>query len=132
MGDYYSNGEIIRNISGEELKKELLQNMAVAFDDGSLYGLPGEIQRLENKGEYVILTLPIVDANYERLGKQQPEEIMVSLIADKDTKIPTVGKNVTIDMLKEETVGFMFWIKIREGTQNDTYPKIDIVEIYDK
>lgn len=130
--DYYSsNGEIARNLSGDELKEELQKNMAVAFSHGPLYANPTEIKNVDNKGEYVILDVVIEDALSDKLGREFPATVEVQLIANQETNIPTVQK-VELQNLKDETNGFMFWIELQEDTLKDKYPIIKTIEIYDK
>ena len=130
--DYYSSsGEIARNLSGDELKEELLKNMSVAFSSGPLYANSKEIKNLENKGEYVILDVVIEDVLSDKLGRELPATVEVQFIANKETNIPTVQK-VELENLKEETNGFMFWIELQEDSLKDKYPVIKTIEIYDK
>ena len=130
--DYYSSsGEIARNLSGDELKEELLKNMSVAFSSGPLYANPKEIKNIENKGEYVILDVVIEDVLSDKLGRELPATVEVQFIANKETNIPTVQK-VELENLKEETNGFMFWLELQEDSLKDKYPVIKTIEIYDK
>lgn len=39
---------------------------------------------------------------------------------------------VTVYNLKEEVIGFMFWIGLDKNTINNKYPVISDIEIYDK
>ena len=130
--DYYeSSGEIARNISGNELKQELLKNMAKCFSSGPLYAKPIQITNLEDKGEYVIIDVTMEDALSGKLGRQFDARVDMKLKVNNKTNISTVQK-IDIKDLKEETNGFMFWIEIVEDTIDDEYPTVKTIEIYDK
>ena len=47
VGDYYKYGEIIRNISSDELKKELLLNLSRTFNSSKLSTKTIRLKRLE-------------------------------------------------------------------------------------
>lgn len=130
--DYYeSSGEIARNISGNELKQELLKNMAKCFPFGPLYANPIQITNLEDKGEYVIIDVTMEDALSGKLSRQFDARVDMKLKVNNKTNISTVQK-IDIKDLKEETNGFMFWIEIVEDTIDDEYPTVKTIEIYDK
>lgn len=130
--DYYeSSGEIARNISGNELKQELLKNMAKCFPSGPLYANPIQITNLEDKGEYVIIDVTMEDVLSGKLGRQFDARVDMKLKVNNKTNISTVQK-IDIKDLKEETNGFMFWIEIVEDTIDDEYPTVKTIEIYDK
>ena len=133
IGDYYNSGKIIRNITGEEWKKECIKNLAYCYDEGDLICIPERITNIENKGNYVIITLIMGDSATEYIkGKDNIETFELQAIAYSNLDIPTVSGNVTIYNLKEETEGFMFWIGLDKNTINNQCPTINDIEIYDK
>lgn len=133
IGDYYDAGKIIRNITGEEQKQECLKNLANCYVEGTLYCYPREITKVENMGNYVIITLIMEDGATEYFkGKDNLDYFELRVIAKADLDIPTSAGDVTIYNLKEETEGFMFWIGLDKETINNKYPTIKYIEIYDK
>ena len=131
--DYYDAGKIIRNITGEEQKQECLKNLANCYVEGTLYCYPREITKVENMGNYVIITLIMEDGATEYFkGKDNLDYFELRVIAKADLDIPTSAGDVTIYNLKEETEGFMFWIGLDKETINNKYPTIKYIEIYDK
>ena len=133
IGDYYNSGEIIRNITGEEWKKECIKNLAYCYDEGNLVCNPERITNVENKGNYVIITLIMGDSSTEYInGKNNIETFELQAIAYSNLNISTSSGNVNIYNLKEETEGFMFWIGLDKNTINNKYPCINNIEIYDK
>ena len=69
IGDYYNAGRIIRNITGEEWKKECIKNLAYCCEEGgNLLCNPQKITNIENKGNYVIITLIMEDTATEYIN----------------------------------------------------------------
>lgn len=62
VGDYYSSGKVVRNISGEEWEKECIKNLAYCYEEGNLICNPQEITDIRNMGDYVIITLIMEDS----------------------------------------------------------------------
>ena len=131
VGDYYIDGKIIRNISGEELKKECIKNMAYCYEKGDLICNPQEITKIQNMGDYVIISVIMRDDTSKYFNKENADTFELNAKASADLKIPTHSKNVTVFNLKEEVVGFMYWIGLDKNTINDQYPTIIDIEIYD-
>ncbi len=134
IGDYYNGGKIIRNISGDEWKKECIKNLAYCYKEGNLICNPQEITDIQNMGDYVIITLIMEDTTMEYFKGKDSENNTFELkcIAYSNLNIPTVSGGVTIYNLKEEVMGFMFWIGLDKDTINNKYPVISDIEIYDK
>ncbi len=134
IGDYYKSGEVIRNISGEEWKKECIKNLAYCYKEGNLICNPQEITDIQNMGNYVIITLIMEDSTTEYFsGKDSGNNTFeLKVIAYSNLNIPTSSGGVTVYNLKEEVIGFMFWIGLDKETINNKYPVISDIEIYDK
>lgn len=133
VGDYYEIKSIIRNIQGEEWKKECLKNLANCYVNGSLWCNPEEITNVQNMGNYVIITLKMVDCATEYFkGKDNLDSFELKAIAYSNLNIPTTTGGVSVYNLKEETKGFIFWIGLDKNTIDNKYPVINNIEIYDK
>lgn len=134
IGDYYKFGEVIRNISGDEWKKECIKNLAYCYKEGNLICNPQEITNIQNMGDYVIITLTMEDTTTEYFsGKDiRNNTFELKVIAYSNLNIPTSSEGVTVYNLKEEVIGFMFWIGLDKETINNKYPVISDIEIYDK
>ena len=134
IGDYYKSGEVIRNISGEEWEKECIKNLAYCYKDGNLICNPQEITNIQNMGDYVIITLIMEDVTTEYFnGKDSGNNTFeLKVIAYSNLNIPTYSGGVTVYNLKEEVMGFMFWIGLDKETINNKYPVVSDIEIYDK
>lgn len=133
IGDYYISGEIIRDISGEEWKKECIKNLAYCYKEGKLICNPQEITDIQNMGDYVIITLIMEDSTAEYFNKKDSKNTFeIKAIAHSGLNIPTSSGGVTVYNLKEEVIGFIFWIGLDKDTINNKYPVINDIEIYDK
>lgn len=134
IGDYYAGrGKIVRNISGEEWKKECIKNLANCYTSGNLICNPREIVNVKNMGNYVIITFIMEDATTKYFDeKAEASTFELNAIANSNLNIPTVSGGVTVYNLKEETDGFMFWIGLDKDTIDNQYPTINDIEIYDK
>lgn len=134
IGDYYKSGEIIRNISGDEWKEECIKNLAYCYKEGNLICNPQEITNIQNMGDYVIITLTMEDTTTEYFnGKHSGNNTFeLKAIAYSNLNIPTYSGGVTVYNLKEEVIGFMFWIGLDKDTIKNKYPVISDIEIYDK
>lgn len=133
IGDYYMSGEIIRDISGEEWKKECIKNLAYCYKEGKLICNPQEITDIQNMGDYVIITLIMEDSTAEYFNKKDSKNTFeIKAIAYSGLNIPTSSGGVTVYNLKEEVIGFIFWIGLDKDTINNKYPVINDIEIYDK
>ena len=133
IGDYYMSGEIIRDISGEEWKKECIKNLAYCYKEGNLICNPQEITNIQNMGDYVIITLIMEDSTAEYFNKKDSKNTFeIKAIAYSGINIPTSSGGVTVYNLKEEVIGFIFWIGLDKDTINNKYPVISDIEIYDK
>ena len=133
VGDYYTLKSIIRNVSGEEWKKECIKNLANCYVEGSLSCNPLDITNVQNMGDYVIITFIMEDSTTEYFkGKNNRDTFELKAIAHSNLDIPTVTGGVTVYNLKEETENFMFWIGLDKNTINNEYPTINNIEIYDK
>ena len=131
IGDYYIDGKIIRNISGEELKKECIKNLAFCYEQGDLICNPKEITNVQNMGNYVIISVIMEDSTSKYFNKENADTFELKAKASADLKIPTHSNDVTVFNLKEKVVGFMYWIGLDKNTINDKYPTIIDIEIYD-
>ena len=131
IGDYYIDGKIIRNISGEELKKECIKNLAYCYEQGDLICNPKEITNIQNMGNYVIISVIMEDSTSKYFNKENADTFDLKAKASADLKIPTHSNDVTVFNLKEKVVGFMYWIGLDKNTINDKYPTIIDIEIYD-
>lgn len=133
IGDYYNSGKVIRNITGDEWKKECIKNLAYCYEDGNLICNPKEITNIQNMGNYVIITLIMEDSTTGYFnGKDNLSTFEFKAIAYPNLNIPTSSGKVNVYNLKEEVIGFMFWIGLDKDTINNKYPVISDIEIYDK
>lgn len=134
IGDYYDSGKIIRNITGDEWKKECIKNLAYCYEEGgNLICNPQEITNIQNMGNYVIITLIMGDYTTEYFnGKDNISTFELKAIAYPNLNIPTSSGKVNVYNLKEEVKGFMFWIGLDKDTINNKYPVISDIDIYDK
>lgn len=133
IGDYYNSGKVIRNITGDEWKKECIKNLAYCYEDGNLICNPKEITNIQNMGKYVIITLIMEDSTTGYFnGKDNLSTFELKAIAYPNLNIPTSSGKVNVYNLKEEVIGFMFWIGLDKDTINNKYPVISDIEIYDK
>lgn len=133
IGDYYNSGKVIRNITGDEWKKECIKNLAYCYEDGNLICNPKEITNIQNMGNYVIITLIMEDSTTGYFnGKDNLSTFEFKAIAYPNLNIPTSLGKVNVYNLKEEVIGFMFWIGLDKDTINNKYPVISDIEIYDK
>lgn len=138
-GDYIRGSaseyfEVIRNISGEELKSERLKNLAYCFEEGYLCCLPSEIKDIQNKGDYVIMSFEMEDSSAEHFNQEEKRETFeLKAIANSDLKIPSRSGGLTVYNLKEkkEQIGLMIWIKLDKNTINNKIPTIEEIEVYD-
>ena len=133
IGDYYNSGKVIRNITGDEWKKECIKNLAYCYEDGNLICNPKEITNIQNMGNYVIITLIMEDSTTGYFnGKDNLSTFEFKAIAYPNLNIPTSSGKVNVYNLKEEVIGFMFWIGLDKDTITTKYPVISDIEIYDK
>ncbi len=95
-----SNIRVIRNIKGEELKKEFLEAKEVAMS----------IENLKQKGNDIILSGKITDyySEYEQ------ETFEVQVIVDKDTQIFSDTKNQLEELQKMKEVANTIFVTFRE------------------
>lgn len=107
--------------------------MANCYVNGSLWCNPEEITNVQNMGNYVIITLKMVDCATEYFkGKDNLDSFELKAIAYSNLNIPTTTGGVSVYNLKEETEGFIFWIGLDKNTIDNKYPVINDIEIYDK
>lgn len=133
VGDYYSSGKVVRNISGEEWEKECIKNLAYCYEEGNLICNSQEITDIRNMGDYVIITLIMEDSTMKYFNEDDSiNTFELRAIAYSSLDIPTYSGGVTVYNLKEEVEGFMFWIGLNKNTINNQYPVISNIEIYDK
>ena len=135
VGDYYKNGEIIRNISGEELKQELLLNLSRAFDSSKLSTRTIRLKRLEKQDTFVNFKVRFYDGNYSLFGKENPELFSIYLTADENTilyartnlvSIYNLQKAVRDDVAVKERD---FYIELDESTINNERAYVKSFEI---
>lgn len=126
--------EVFRNITGEEWEKECIKNLAYCYEQGSLICNPQQITKIQNMGDYVIITLIMEDSTTKYFNGKDSEynTFELNVIAYANLNIPTYSGGVTIYNLKEEVEGFMFWIGLDKNTINNKYPVINDIHIYDK
>ena len=95
-----SNIRVIRNIKGEELKKEFLEAKEVTMS----------IENLKQKGNDIILSGKITDyySEYEQ------ETFEVQVIVDKDTQIFSDTKNQLEELQKIKEVANTIFVTFRE------------------
>lgn len=131
VGDYYDEGDVIRNIVGDEWKEECIKNLAYCYNEGTLVCNPQKIENIENKGDYALITFIMNDSTTAHFD-ESVRKFELKAIAHSDLNIPTSSGSVSVYNLKEEVEGFMFWIGLDKNTINDEYPTISDIEIYDK
>ena len=135
VGDYYKNGEIIRNISGEELRKELLLNLARAFNSSKLSTKTIRLKRLEKFEGYVNFKIRFYDGNYELFGKENPELFSIYLTADTNTLFYARTNFVSIYNLQKAVRDEVavkeknFYIELDESTLNNDRAYVKAIEI---
>lgn len=134
VGDYYKNSEIIRNISGDELKKELLLNLSRCFNSSKLSTGLTRLKRLKAYDGYVTFKVSFYDNSYSLFEKEKPELFNIELIANENTvlyartnivTIYNLQKSVRTDALEEKN----FYLGLDENTLNDERPLVTDFEI---
>ena len=128
-GDYYKNGEIIRNISGNELRNELLLNMSRSFNSSKLSVKFTRLKRLKVYNRYVTFKVSFYDENYELFGKNKPELFNIELIANENTVLYARSKIVSIYNLQKSVRDKVFYLGIDEKTLLDERPVVTDFEI---
>ena len=128
-GDYYRNSEIIRNISGDELRKELLFNLARTFNSSKLSTKLTRLKRLKAYDEYVTFKVSFYDGNYELFGRENPELFNIELIANENTVLYARTNVVTIYNLQKSVRDKVFYLGIDENTLFDERPLVTEFEI---
>lgn len=131
FGDYYKNGEIIRNISGEELKKELLLNLAKGFNSSKLSTTVSRLKRLKVYDGYVTFKVSLCDQNFGLFGRENPELFNIELMANESTILYARTNLVTIYNLQKSVRDKTFYLEIDENTLNDEMPVVRSFEIAD-
>ena len=129
FGDYYKNGEIIRNVSGEELKEELLLNLAKGFNSSKLSTTVSRLKRLKQYDGYVIFKVSLCDQNFGLFGRENPELFNVELIANEETVLYTRANFVTIYNLQKSVRDKTFYLELDENTLNNEMPIVKSFEI---
>lgn len=128
-GDYYQNAEIVRNISGDELRQELLLNLARTFNSSKLSTGLTRLKRLKIFDEYVTFKVSFYDENYELFGHKNPELFHIELIANEDTVLYARTNIVTIYNLQKSVRDKVFYLGIDENTLYDERPLVTAFEI---
>lgn len=131
FGDYYKNGEIIRNVSGEELKKELLLNLAKGFNSSKLSTTVSRLKRLKVYDGYVTFKVSLCDQNFGLFGRENPELFNIELMANESTILYARTNLVTIYNLQKSVRDKTFYLEIDENTLNDEIPVVRSFEIAD-
>ena len=131
FGDYYKNGEIIRNISGEELKKELLLNLAKGFNSSKLSTTVSRLKRLKVYDGYVTFKVSLCDQNFGLFGRENPELFNIELMANESTILYARTNLVTIYNLQKSVRDKTFYLEIDENTLDDEMPFVTSFEIAD-
>ena len=131
FGDYYKNGEIIRNVSGEELKKELLLNLAKGFNSSKLSTTVSRLKRLKVYDGYVTFKVSLCDQNFGLFGRENPELFNIELMANESTILYARTNLVTIYNLQKSVRDKTFYLEIDENTLNDEMPVVRSFEIAD-
>lgn len=129
FGDYYKNGEIIRNISGEELKNELLLNLSRAFNSSKLSTTVSRLKRLKQYDGYVTFKVSICDQNFGLFGRENPELFNIELIANEETVLYTRTNLVNIYNLQKSVRDKTFYLELDENTLKDERPIVKSFEI---
>lgn len=136
VGDYYKNGEIIRNISGEELKKELLLNLARSFNSNKLSAKTIRLKGLEKQEDGTVnFKVRVYDGNYELFGKENPEQFILYLVADENTVLYARTNIVSIYNLQKAVRDEVavkerdFYIELDETTLNNDRAYVKSFEI---
>lgn len=129
INDYYKNGEIIRNISGDELRQELLLNLARAFNSSKLSTELIRLKRLKVYDDYVTFKVSFYDGNYELFGRENPELFHIQLLANEDTVLYARTDIVNIYNLQKSVRDKVFFLGIDENTLFDERPLVTEFEI---
>ena len=134
-GDYYKNGEIIRNLSGDELKQELLLNLSRAFNSLKFSTRTIRLKRLEKFDGYVTFKVRFYDGNYELFGKENPELFSINLMANENTILYARTNIVSIYNLQKAVKDEVavkeknFYLELDESTLNSERAYVKSFEI---
>ena len=131
FGDYYKNGEIIRNVSGDELKKELLLNLARGFNSSKLSTTVSRLKRLKQYDGYVTFKVSICDQNFGLFGRENPELFNIEVIANEQTVLYARTNIVNIYNLQKSVRDKTFYLELDENTLNNEMPIVTSFEISD-
>lgn len=136
FGDYYKSGEIIRSISGDELKKELLLNLCRSFNSNKLSTKTIRLKRLEkNEDGTVNFKIRFYDGNYSLFGKENPELFSIDLKADENTVLYARTNLVSIYNLQKAVRDEVavkerdFYIELDENSLNNDRAYVKTFEI---
>ena len=128
-GDYYKNGEIIRNISRDELRHELLLNLSRCFNSSKLSTQLTRLKRLKVYDGYVTFKVSFFDSNYSVFGCEKPELFNIELIANENTILYARTKVVSIYNLQKSVRDKAFYLGLDENTLLDERPVVTDFEI---
>lgn len=125
------------NITGEELKKELLINLALPEEVNMTRTSVNDLTEVEQLGnDEAILTFNISDlvsSNYFPDVNDEEHKFDIKLKVTKDTKYNSkfpIGNPYNINTLEEAKNEAMFYIEINSNTLDKKYPEISEFDAY--
>lgn len=128
---------IYKNITGEELKKELLINLALPEEVNMTRTSVNDLTEVEQLGnDEAILTFNISDlvsSNYFPDVNDEEHKFDIKLKVTKDTKYNSkfpIGNPYNINTLEEAKNEAMFYIEINSNTLDKKYPEISEFDAY--
>ena len=128
---------IYKNITGEELKKELLINLVLPEEVNMTRTSVNDLTEVEQLGnDEAILTFNISDlvsSNYFPDVNDEEHKFDIKLKVTKDTKYNSkfpIGNPYNINTLEEAKNEAMFYIEINSNTLDKKYPEISEFDAY--
>lgn len=127
---------IYKNITGEELKKELLKSLALSDDVDILRTSVDEIKDVKQLGNNeALVTFEISDVikaeNYPELNDEEHKfEVILKVNNNTKYNLNFHGQDTYDAKTIENSKGLMLYIRLDANTLNDEYPCISMFDSY--